>query len=272
MARCAFIAAALAALAATSAAADTLKLGAPKGGNSSAAGSHKDWIEVQSYTIGHSRADPRANGEWIADVERPQSSGSSAGSGGTNAMRMEDSAGKEKSGVRKGQWITDAGRPATASVGGSQTMTVGGGRTEARKLPPELPVMAGLVESSSGKATGKATANADNSSGQATGKRQHMPIRSRSYTEQSTPSHFPGRGVDIAAIDGQISPGPGTLTVRGSLPGCRAGAAYDDAVLESRAGRHELTDVVISNCAPDSVSLNYAKVKVRGWDPAKKQE
>ena len=92
-----------------------------------------------------------------------------------------------------------------------------------------------------------------------------------------------GRGVDIAAVDGQISPGAGSLSVKGSFPGCAVGKRYAGAQFAAGAMRYELKDVVISNCAPDGLSLSYArvkynsspptdsKVKVRGWDPSKKE-
>jgi hypothetical protein len=51
---------------------------------------------------------------------------------------------------------------------------------------------------------------------------------------------------------------------------CRVGAAFPDAVLQNDAGRYEFKDAIITGCAPDSVTLDYAKVVVRGWDPAKK--
>jgi len=35
--------------------------------------------------------------------------------------------------------------------------------------------------------------------------------------------------------------------------------------------RYELKDVVISNCAPGSVTLDYGKVTVKGWNPEKKE-
>jgi len=64
----------------------------------------------------------------------------------------------------------------------------------------------------------------------------------------------------------------GAVMVKGKLPGCTVGAAYPDAVLLTAEARYELSDLVISGCAMDSVSLNYAKVRVRGWDPEKKEE
>lgn len=59
---------------------------------------------------------------------------------------------------------------------------------------------------------------------------------------------------------------------RGS--GCRfeRRVRYPEAVLQTATARYELKDVVISGCAADSVSLNYAKVRVRAWNPSKKEE
>ena len=65
----------------------------------------------------------------------------------------------------------------------------------------------------------------------------------------------------------------GSVRVKVKFPwlDCRVGAAFPDAVLQNDAGRYELKDVVISGCAPDTVELNYAKVKVRGWNPETKE-
>jgi hypothetical protein len=64
----------------------------------------------------------------------------------------------------------------------------------------------------------------------------------------------------------------GAVRVKVKFPwlDCRVGAAFPDAVLQNDAGRYEFKDAIITGCAPDSVTLDYAKVKVRGWDPEKK--
>jgi hypothetical protein len=90
-------------------------------------------------------------------------------------------------------------------------------------------------------------------SGQATGKRQHMPLRTRMYYDE------PQGG------------GPGSLVIRGSLPGCSVGKRYGGMQFASGNKRYELTDAVISNCGPGAVTFAYAKVNVRGWDPEKKE-
>jgi hypothetical protein len=66
----------------------------------------------------------------------------------------------------------------------------------------------------------------------------------------------------------------GAVRVKVNFPwlDCRIGSAFPDAVLQNDAGRYELKDVVITACAANGVSLDYAKVTVRGWDPERKQE
>lgn len=87
----------------------------------------------------------------------------------------------------------------------------------------------------------------DTASGMPTGKRQHGWVRISKPLDR------------------------GSVTVKGKFPGCTVGAAHSDAVLQTAAGRYELTDVLITSCSPESMSLNYAKVQVRGWDSAKKE-
>ena len=104
-----------------------------------------------------------------------------------------------------------------------------------------------------GDAATAVTSPRDAASGLPTGKRQHQP-KGRAPLDQTQP-------LDV-----------GSVTVNGSVPGCTVGAAYTDAMLRTTAARYELKDVQITSCARESVALNYSKVTVRGWDPAKKQE
>ena len=66
----------------------------------------------------------------------------------------------------------------------------------------------------------------------------------------------------------------GSVRVKVKFPWdrCAVGAAFPDAVLQNDAGRYELKDIQVTGCAADGVSLNYAKVTVRGWDPKAKQQ
>ena len=65
----------------------------------------------------------------------------------------------------------------------------------------------------------------------------------------------------------------GSVRVKVKFPwlDCQVGAAFPDAMLQNSAGRFEFKDAIITGCSPDSVALDYAKVKVRAWDPAKKE-
>jgi hypothetical protein len=68
--------------------------------------------------------------------------------------------------------------------------------------------------------------------------------------------------------------GAGTLRVKVRFPwtDCRVGAAFPGATLDDAAASYAFSEVVVTRCDPDAVTLSYAKVTVRGWDPAKKEE
>ena len=38
------------------------------------------------------------------------------------------------------------------------------------------------------------------------------------------------------------------------------------------AKSYKLQDAIVTSCASESISLNYSKVTVRGWNPEKKEE
>jgi len=108
------------------------------------------------------------------------------------------------------------------------------------------------------------------------------------------------RGIDIARVDGEIinpaAPAasglptgkrqhkPMTMTMelgRGSVslqtrspwPACKVGTQYPELELGDGANAYKLQDAMITSCASDRVSLNYAKkVTVKGWNPEKKEE
>ena len=73
----------------------------------------------------------------------------------------------------------------------------------------------------------------------------------------------------------------GSVRVKVKFPwlDCKPGAAFPAAVLQNAEGRYALKDVVVTSCPAalpsegrDVVTLEYAKVIVRGWDPAKKEQ
>ena len=74
-----------------------------------------------------------------------------------------------------------------------------------------------------------------------------------------------------------VDSGPGTLVVQGAFPACTVGKRYGGMQFASGGMRYELKDVVISNCPTaagpkEEITFVYGTVKVRGWDPKKKEE
>ena len=90
----------------------------------------------------------------------------------------------------------------------------------------------------------------DTASGMPTGKRQHgwMPV---------------AQTLDRGSV---------RVKVRFPWLDCRVGATFPDATLDDAAGRNSFSEVTVTRCDSDAVTLSYAKVTVRGWDPAKKEE
>jgi hypothetical protein len=66
-------------------------------------------------------------------------------------------------------------------------------------------------------------------------------------------------------------PGPGILMIKGSVPDCAAGKRYAGMQFAASGKRYALDDVVIDACVPGGATFRYGKVKVRGWDPEKKE-
>lgn len=106
---------------------------------------------------------------------------------------------------------------------------------------------AGGVSVAAGDVTGDGTAAA---SGLPTGKRQHKPM----------------------TITMPLDRGSVSLKLKSAWPSCRVGERYSELELGDGAKAYKLQDAVVTSCAPESMSLNYSKVIVRGWDPQKKEE
>lgn len=194
-------------------------------------------------------ADPGQHGNWLADVERPHARGT-----GRNELKLDDTAGKEKSASGSGRATTDMVMKGSSigensssgtTVGASQTVSVGGSRTESGRP--------------AGRVTGIASDPADPASGQATGKRQHKPLLTRGYYDQSAP---PERGI---------------LTVLAGGVACRVGARFPSLALSGRGRTYLLHDVEVAACngasgGAEEIGFVYGKVQVRGWDPKTRQK
>ena len=184
-------------------------------------------LEIESFHWG-----PRqSTSAWELEPARITSyqlgSGASAG-GGANAIRMDDTAGREKlqpgggggaaqmDMVLKGSTIGQNSR-----VGANETLTVGGGRTE------------GLI----GQAIGQMAVEGNEDSAQATGKRQHKPM---TITKE---------------WDARSAPLPqGSVRVKVKMPwiACRVGNRYPRLELTGGGKTHVLEDVRVASCGSAS--------------------
>jgi len=170
-------------------------------------------LEVHSFQWGSASSVAKVDSFAVKQGVKPVSGG------GRSEMKMEDSAGgadaaRDLDGMTKDLQAQDKmGNPSSAAgvrvasgdvndsrkpgVGASESMTVGGSQTQ---------------------------------SGLPTGKRQHKPMVSRGYYDQSMP------------------PASGSLTVLASLPGCRVGARYPSLTLSGGGKSFTLQDVTVASC------------------------
>ena len=67
--------------------------------------------------------------------------------------------------------------------------------------------------------------------------------------------------------------GGGTVRIKVKFPwvGCTVGDRIADATIGAGTSAYDLTDLTIAECAADAVTLDYAKVRVRGWNPETKE-
>lgn len=248
----------LIAFAATSAAAQFLALGDSIPGAAAGKDSREKWIEIQSWQWGtasaakfgavggmHRDSDMSLKGSKIGqnsaagDPDRPLVAGRIPGASARESTEM---GGTEDINIGVGE-LQEA-RPA----GASEKITVDGTRTE---------------------------------SGQATGKRQHMPIRSRTYYDQgAAPAEKRQHG--WVTVSKPLERGAVRVKVKFPWAGCAVGDRYPAITLGDRAQSYQLRDVTVASCGSaaegpeESITFVYgklgSKVKVRGWDPEKKEE
>jgi hypothetical protein len=106
----------------------------------------------------------------------------------------------------------------------------------------------------------------------ASDKGKQLEIESYSWgTGSRSGGHSMLGASDKLAVGSARTEGPGTLTIRGDLPGCVAGKRYAGMQFAASGKRYELQDVMIDGCTKGGATLNYRKVTVRGWDPEKKE-
>lgn len=171
----------------------------------------------------------------------PRQSTSMDGSRGRtgNQVMLDDKTGNEK--ARRG----------TTTVDANEKITIDGGRTEG---DPDRPVIAGSVPDTTGAKRQHGAVTISKEWGASAGAREHD--KRTTWVERSAPE------------------AKGSVWVRVATPwaACRTGARYPMIELGDGKASYRLSDVVVTGCDGGGATLDYAKVSVRGWDPAKKQE
>ena len=220
-----------------------------------AAGTHSagtgEQIEIQSFHWGPRQSTSVASGDMTlkgskinenAPASRPGTAIGGAIGGWANDG--DEAAGAPR-GTGSNQMSMDdtAGkekaRRGTRTVDANETITVDGGRTEG---DPDRPIVAGSLPNPSAS------------------KRQHGAVTISKEWGAASPQ--------LAKPQDQ-----GSVWIRVATPwtACRAGTRYPAIELGDGKASYQLSDVVVTSCAAGGASLSYAKVKVRAWDPERKE-
>lgn len=228
---------------------------------------HRETIEISSWQWGETRAQGKVEHEWR--IEEGESAPPPAGNAKYGAV----------GGMHRADGITGGNARESGEKGGTEDINIGVG---------ELQEVGGARTETIGAAQ-----SPDAASGQTTGKRQHKPIRVRAHDNAAAApaggaAQFNPKEISVTKqVAWQGVPRPldrGAVRVKVKFPwaGCRVGARYPALTLGGSAERYELTDAVVTHCGSASsggeslpmeeVGFNYRKVKVRGWDPEKKEE
>ena len=109
----------------------------------------------------------------------------------------------------------------------------------------------------------------DMATGLSTGKRQHKPIRSRAYVDQSAggTAQFNPKEISVdktvpwQSVRQPLDRGAVRVKVKYPWAGCRVGARYAALMLGGGAQRYELQDAIVTSCASDSISFDYASYR-----------
>jgi hypothetical protein len=196
-------------------------------------------------------------------------------------MSMDDTAGKEKSASGFGEWIADVERPAAASSpyrANDRLRTAGPKNGNAAAGDPDRPVIAGSVPNPpAGRGANETISigGGRTETGQATGKRQHLPIRARTYYDQQ---RLPVGSKLTVRVTKPLAKGSVWVRVMTPWAACRVGARYPSLRLADGAQAYTLEDVTVASCGDaddrptEEVAFYYNKVTVRGWDPERKEE
>ena len=207
-------------------------------GAANAAGPMKP-VFVKSWSTS---GDAGAAGEWIADVERPASNAPQPRRGTAIGGAI-------------GGWANDGSEAAAATRGtGANQMKMDdtAGKEKARR--------------------GTSTVDANEKITIHGGRTEGDP--DRPVIAGSVPNAEPLRSGAKLEVRVSKPQDKGSVWIRVSQPwaACRVGARYPAIELGDGKASYRLSDVVVTSCGAGGANLDYAKVTVCGWDPAKKEE
>lgn len=248
-----------------------LELTAPSGGTSGKAkDGHKEEIDIYSVTWGTTRARSDALTDGLL-VMRYNQDGSAAVPAGkmhmedlhaapdsqaakvskVDAFSIKQKAVEEAPAPRANDRLRNAGPRDgwKAATGAEESLTVGGGRTEAaiggQVKWSDVQLTRGVETSASGGvsvAAGDLTGDGRAASGQATGKRVHKPIRIRTY-------------------DAPLPSGSVLLKLSRPWPGCAVGDRFNGAYLVvGSTHRYQLAGATVAGCSANAVAVNYRSI------------
>ena len=215
---------------------------------------HKGEIEIQSFSWGATQRDGGGQADALTDglmiiryASDPPPQAAGAAAGGTSG-------------------------PGGAAGGGAAGTGLGSGKVSVKDMsvmrgPRQSTSVDGSVTDAGGADSAAAAAAAGGKFGAVSGVRRDDNLASVKRTHPA-----------LVKITKPLETGSISLNMK--LAGCAVGKRYPSAVLSTPRGLYTLLDIVVASCdagsgggAPtEQVTLNYAKVKVRGWDPEKKED
>jgi type VI protein secretion system component Hcp len=211
---------------------------------------HKNQIEILSWSWGETGA---ADVEYGWKVEEGDSAAGKQLKQDSIAIKQTTHAASRpndrlrNAGPRDGWGAQSPGEAEITLKGSTIKQNAAPARPSDITLKRGTAASAGGVSVAAGDVTGDGTAA---ESGLPTGKRQHKPV----------------------TISMPLDRGSVSVMLKSAWPDCRVGTQYPELELGDDTKAYELQDAIVTGCAAESVSLNYSKVKVRGWDPEKKEE
>ena len=189
--------------------------------------SQRQQIEVHGFTWGPRQSALKLDRNYVKSWSTSGDAAPPPPGGGRNQVRMEDSAGAAEAAKERQAGMTD--------------------------------LQADKLDQPSGRVTGLAVDPADPASGLPTGKRQHKPMVARGYYDQAAPPPSGSLIVLASSASCRVGARYPTLSLKGR------GKTY---VLQDL----QVADCGSGAGPEEQITFVYGKVIVRGWDPAPKKE